>query len=182
MSRLTLKPVDDAEEGSKPLLRAVHGKLGLVPNLMKMIGNSPAALEGYLALSGSLEKGRLDVKVREGIALATAEFNGCDYCLAAHTYIGRNMVKLSDGEIDMARQGISSNDKVHAALQFARRVARERGRVDAADISALRDAGFTDGEAIEIIAHVALNVLTNYVNNVAETDLDFPPAAARSLS
>jgi uncharacterized peroxidase-related enzyme len=162
------------------MLDAVHKKLGVVPNLMRLMSQSPAALEGYLAFSGALDKGALDARLRESLALAVAEFNGCDYCLAAHSYIGKNLVKLSDAQIAQARDGQAADGRNAAALRFAQRVAADRGRVQDADLVALRKAGFSDAETIEIVSHVALNVLTNYVNNVAQTDLDFPRVSALS--
>lgn len=174
MSRLSIPAVADAPAASQPLLAAVHKKLGVVPNLMKLLGQSPAALEGYLSLSGALDKGTLDARLRESLALTVAEFNGCDYCLAAHSYIGKNLVKLSDEQIAQARDGRANDERTQAALRFARQVAAERGRVQDAEIAALRAAGFSDVEAVEIVLHVALNVLTNYINNVARTDVDFP--------
>ena len=180
MSRLSIPAVADAPAASQPLLAAVHKKLGVVPNLMKLLGQSPAALEGYLSLSGALDKGALDARLRESLALVLAEFNGCDYCLAAHSYIGKNLVKLSDEQIAQARDGHATDGRNAAALRFARRVAADRGRVQDADIAALRDAGFSDAETVEIVLHVALNVLTNYVNNVALTDLDFPRVSSFS--
>ena len=174
MSRLNIPSVDDVPSASKPLLAAVHQQLGVVPNMMKLLGHSPAALEGYLALSGALAKGTLDAKLRESLALAVAEFNGCDYCLAAHSYIGKNLAKLTDDEIGKARDGQAATARNAAALRFARRVAAEHGRVTDSDLGSLRSAGFDDAETLEIVLNVALNVLTNYVNNVAHTDLDFP--------
>jgi uncharacterized peroxidase-related enzyme len=179
MSRLNIPTVDTAPEASKPLFAAVKQQLGVVPNLMKVVGNSPAALEGYLSLNGALAKGKLNVKLRESIALAVAEFNGCDYCLSAHDYLGRNVAKLSQGEIDAARIGFSDNNYDNAALHFARRVAESRGRVSDADLATLRAAGFDEAGVIEIVVTVALNVLTNYVNNVAQTDIDFPEVRAK---
>ncbi|MEO8304394.1 MAG: carboxymuconolactone decarboxylase family protein, partial [Betaproteobacteria bacterium] len=161
------------------LLAAVKKQLGVVPNLMKLIGNSPAALEGYLSLNGALAKGTLGVKLRESIALAVAEHNGCDYCLSAHDYLGRNVAKLKDGEIDLAREGRSTDARTNAALRFARRVAESRGRVSDTEIAVLRNAGFDEASVIEIVVNVALNVLTNYVNNVAQTDIDFPKVSAK---
>ena len=179
MSRISIPSVEHSLEASKPLLAAVKQQLGVVPNLMKLVGHSPAALEGYLSLNGALNKGTLDAKLRERIALAVAEFNGCDYCLAAHDYLGRNVAKLSSDEIDAARDGHSSDPHAAAALRFARRVAESHGRVTDADLAALRAADFTEGAVIEIVVTVALNVLTNYVNNVAQTDSDFPKVSAR---
>jgi uncharacterized peroxidase-related enzyme len=180
MSRLLIPSVDDVPSASKPLLAAVQKQLGIVPNMMKLLGNSAPALEGYLSLSGALSKGALDAKLRESLALAVAEFNGCDYCLAAHTYIGKNMVKLSDDEINRARDGLAITARNAAALRFARRVTAEHGRVTDSDLSTLRSAGFDDAETIEIVLNVALNVLTNYVNNVAHTDVDFPRVSNHS--
>ena len=180
MSRLSIPTVEASVEASKPLLAAVKQAMGVVPNLMKLVGHSPAALEGYLSLNGALAKGRLDAKLRERIALAVAEYNGCDYCLSAHDYLGRNVAKLSGSEIDAARDFHSEDPRADAALRFARRVTELRGRVSDADLSTLRDAGFDEAGTLEIVVTVALNVLTNYVNNVAQTDIDFPKVAAKS--
>jgi uncharacterized peroxidase-related enzyme len=182
MSRISIPTVETSLEASKPLLAAVQKQLGVVPNLMKLVGHSPAALEGYLSLNGALNKGKLDGKLRERIALAVAEYNGCDYCLSVHDYLGRNVVKLSGGEIDAARDFHSEDPRADAALRFARRVTELRGRVSDADLAALRDAGFDEASTIEIVITVALNVLTNYVNNVAQTDIDFPKVAAKSAA
>ena len=179
MSRISIPSVEQSVEASKPLLAAVKKQLGVVPNLMKLVGHSPAALEGYLSLNGALAKGKLDVQLREGIALAVAEFNGCDYCLSAHDYLARNVAKLSPGEIDAARDAHSQNAQADAALRFARRVAESHGRVSDTDLAALREAGFHEASVIEIVVTVALNVLTNYVNNVALTDIDFPLVTAK---
>jgi uncharacterized peroxidase-related enzyme len=180
MSRLSIPALADAPAAAKPLLDAVHKKLGVVPNLMRLLSQSPAALAGYLALSGALEKGALDARLRESLALAVAEFNGCDYCLAAHSYIGKNLVKLSDDQIAQARDGRATDTRNAAALRFAQRVAADRGRVQDADLAALHTAGFSDAETLEIVLHVSLNVLTNYVNNVAQTDLDFPRVSSHT--
>ena len=177
MSRIAIPSVDESPAASKPLLDAVLKQLGVVPNLMKMMGNSPAALEGYLSLNGALAKGALDLQLRERLALATAEFNGCDYCLAAHSYLATNLAKLSDAEIGAARGARSADARADAALRFAHRVAAERGHVDRDDLAAVRAAGFDDAAVVEIVLNVALNVLTNYINNVAQTDLDFPASA-----
>lgn len=179
MSRISIPTVDQSLEASKPLLAAVQKQLGVVPNLMKLVGHSPAALEGYLSLNGALAKGKLDAKLRERIALGVAEYNGCDYCLAAHDYLSRNVAKLSGDEIGAARDFHSADDRADAALRFARRVTELRGRVSDADLSALRAAGFDEASTLEIVVTVALNVLTNYVNNVALTDIDFPKVEAR---
>ncbi len=183
MSRIaTPASIETSPEASQPLLQAVKKQLGTVPNLFRVVGNSPAALEGYLGLNGALGKGKLDVKTRERIALAVAEINGCGYCLAAHSYLAKNLAKLDDAEIAANRGGASNDPKADAAVTFAARIVRERGHVDAADLEAVRAAGYGDAEIIEIVLHVALNTLTNYVNEVAETDIDFPVVAARKAA
>jgi uncharacterized peroxidase-related enzyme len=179
MSRISIPTVEASLEASKPLLAAVKQSLGVVPNLMKLVGHSPAALEGYLSLNGALNKGKLDVRLRERIALAVAEYNGCDYCLSVHDYMGRNALKLSDSEIGAARDFHSEDLRAAAALRFARRVTELRGRVSEADLATLREAGFDEAATVEIVVTVALNVLTNYVNNVFQTDIDFPVVTAR---
>ena len=179
MSRISIPAVEQSVEASKPLLAAVQKSLGLTPNLMKVVGHSPAALEGYLALSGATGKGKLTAQLRERIALAVAEYNGCDYCLSAHDYLGANVAKLSRAELDAARNGHSEDAQVKAALHFALQVAKARGRVSDADLAAVRLAGFDEAAVVEIVVNVALNVLTNYINNVAQTDIDFPQIKAK---
>jgi uncharacterized peroxidase-related enzyme len=166
--------IEASPAASQPLLEGVHKQLGLVPNLFRLVANSPAALEGYLGLSGALAKGKLDGKTRERIALAVAEFNGCDYCLSAHTYLGKNLAKLDDAEMMKNREGGSTDAKAAAAVRFATQIVRARGHVTDAELVAVRAAGYGPDEVIEIVLHVALNTLTNYVNEVATTEIDFP--------
>ena len=177
MSRLAIPAREDAPAKSQPLLDAVEKQLGVVPNLFRLVGTSPAALEGYLGLNGALGR-TLDAKTRERIALAVAQANGCDYCLSAHTYLGLNLAKIDNAEIALNRVGRSGDAKADAAVVFARTVLDARGRVSDADIAAVRLAGFSEPQVIEIVESVALNVLTNYVNNVAQTDIDFPVVLA----
>lgn len=177
MSRLTIPAADATLPAARPLLDAVQGQLGSVPNLFRLVGLSPAALEGFLALSGALGR-TLDTKTRNRIALATAEVSGCDYCLSAHSYLGANLARLDAAEMAANRQGHSLDARADAALVFARKVAVTRGKVADADIAAVRAAGFSEAQVVEIVANVALNVLTNMVNNVAETDIDFPVVRA----
>jgi uncharacterized peroxidase-related enzyme len=179
MSRIAIPAsIAASPSASQPLLEAVAKLLGSVPNLFRMLGNSPAALEGYLGLNAALAKGRLDAKTRERLALAVAEINACDYCLAAHSYLAKNLAKLDDVEIEANRRGGSSDAKADVAVRFAVQIARARGHVSKAELPALKAAGFADAEVMEIIAHVALNTLTNYVNNVTQTDIDFPQVRA----
>ena len=147
--------------------------------MFRSIALSPAALEGYLGMSGALGKGTLPAATRERIALAVAEVNGCDYCLSAHTYLGKNLAKLDDAEITANRSGASNDPKADAAVRFAAQVTKTRGHVAEADLSAVRLAGYTDAQVIEIVQHVALNTWTNYFNEVFATDIDFPVVEAR---
>jgi uncharacterized peroxidase-related enzyme len=174
MNRISIPSADQTPLATSPLLEVVNKQLGVVPNLMKLVGNSPAALEGYLSLNGALAKGSIGVKTGERIALAIAEFNACSYCLSAHTYLGKNVAKLDDAEMTANRKGTSSDAKADAAVRFAVSVARERGHVSDAAVQAVKMAGFSDAEVMEIVLHVALNTLTNYVNEVALTEIDFP--------
>lgn len=166
--------IADAPEAAQPLLQAVEKSLGSVPNMFRLISNSPATLEGYLGLNGALGKGKLSAATRERIALAVAEANGCGYCLAAHSYLGSNLAKLSADEIAANRHGRSNDAKADAAVRFAAAIVAERGHVGTAAVEAVRAAGYSDGEILEIIGHVAVNTLTNYVNEVLGTVIDFP--------
>ncbi|WP_036261821.1 carboxymuconolactone decarboxylase family protein [Methylocapsa aurea] len=183
MSRIpTPATIDAAPAASQPLLEAVKKQLGVVPNLFRLVSNSPAALEGYLGLSGALSKGALPAATRERIALAVAEINGCDYCLSAHTYLGKNLAKLDDAEITANRNGASNDPKADAAVRFAAKIVRERGHVSEDDVRAVKLAGYDDAQVIEIVLHVALNTWTNYINEVAKTVIDFPVVAARKAA
>ena len=173
MSRITIPTRDNAPAASQPILDAVQAQLGVTPNLFRLVALSPAALSAMSGLSGALAKA-LDVKTRERLAIATAQVNGCDYCLSAHTYLGLNLAKLSPEEIALNRKGASTDPKADAAVRFGARVAETRGKVSAADLAAVKLAGFSEAQIIEIIAVVAENFLTNLINNVAETDIDFP--------
>ena len=175
MSRIpTPATIEAAPVASQPMLQAVKKQLGIVPNLFRLVANSPAALEGYLSLSGALAKGELPAPTRERIALAVAEINACGYCLAAHSYLGRNVAKLDDAEIAANRNGGSNDSKANAAVRFAVTVAKLRGHVANEDFVAVKAAGYSDAQIIEIVQHVALNTWTNYINSVGQTEIDFP--------
>jgi uncharacterized peroxidase-related enzyme len=181
MSRLAIPSRDDVPEASKPILDAVHAQLGVVPNMFRLIAQSPAVLAGFAGSNGALAK-TLDVKTRERIALAVAQVNGCDYCLSAHSYLGLNLARITPEEIALNRAGTSGDAKANAAVSFAAKVVRERGHVSGADIKAVRDAGYSDAEIVEILAVSAENVFTNLLNIVAETDIDFPVVRAADFS
>lgn len=174
MTRLTALNPEEVTGKTKDLFNAVQAKLGVVPNMMRTMGNSPAVLEGYLNLSGALSHGKLSAKTGELIALAVSESNSCDYCLAAHTFIGEKLVKADPEILKAARTGNSADAKTEAILQLAKTLISKSGLVNDEDVNKAKNAGVSDAEIAETIAHVALNVLTNYFNNVANTEIDFP--------
>ena len=169
-----IKPLDPSQvQGKgKELLDGVQASLGKVPNIFKAMVNSPATLQAYLQFSGALKEGLLDAKVRAQTALAVGQKNNCQYCLAAHSVIGKG-AGLQDNEIEDARRGQAQDTKAAAALTFAESIVENRGNVSDDEISALRTAGFGDGE---IAANVALNIFSNYFNHVADPVIDFPAA------
>lgn len=185
MSRIEPINYEQSTGKAKELLDAVKSKLGITPNMMKTMAQSPAVLEAYLNFSGALSGGTLSGKLREQIALITAEVNGCGYCAAAHTTIGK-MVGLDEAAISAAREGNSINAKDDAALKFARTLIVNRGQTGETDLADVKAAGFTDGEVGEIVANVSLNIFTNYFNETAQTEVDFPaiefPLKSRSVN
>ncbi|MFZ2108324.1 MAG: carboxymuconolactone decarboxylase family protein [Roseiarcus sp.] len=172
MSRIVIPVREAVPAASQPMLAAVEKQLGVVPNLFRLVALSPAALQGYLGSSGALSKA-LDVRTRERIALAVAQVNGCDYCLSAHSYLGLNLAKIDEAEIALNRKGASSDAKANVAVAFAAKITQARGKVSDADLQAVKDAGFTDAQIVEIVAIVAENVFTNLLNIVAQTEIDF---------
>lgn len=166
--------IAEAPEASRAILETVEKQLGRVPNMFRLVSNSPVALGAYAGFSGALAKGKLAAPTRERIALAIAEINGCDYCLSAHSFIGKNLARLSDEEIAANRLGRSLDAKAAAAVGFAKSLAENRGGVAPAEVEAVRAAGYSDEEILEIVAHVALGTFTNYVNRAFDTEVDFP--------
>jgi uncharacterized peroxidase-related enzyme len=166
---------------TRELLDAVKKGLGVVPNLFRVTAQSAVALEGMVGLNGAITKGTLGARIREAIALAVAEADGCDYCLSAHTYLGKH-AGLNDADITLARGGDSSDPRIAAAARFARLLIEKRGHVTEADRTGVRAAGFGDAQILEIIANVAWSVFTNYVNVVAGTDIDFDPVVRHEVA
>lgn len=170
-----IKPVEPskAQGKSRELLKAVKKQMGTVPNIFKGFAHSPAALEFYLSQSKALAEGVLNPKLREQIAVAMAGINQCDYCASAHTFLGKK-AGVSESELAANLDGRSGDEKTEAALRFAKAIAETRGRLDDEDLQHVRDAGFSEAEIVEIIAHVSMNLFTNYFNNIAHTEVDFP--------
>lgn len=170
-----IAPLDPAAAtgAAKPLLDGVQAKFGVVPNLFRVLGAAPAALAGYLNLSGALASGSFDARLREQIALTVAETNHCGYCLSAHTFIGTRL-GLTEQAIAGARHANASTPRTDAILKLARSIVVCRGELANGEFDAARAAGLTEGDVIETIANVAVNIFSNYVNHVAGTPIDFP--------
>jgi uncharacterized peroxidase-related enzyme len=173
MSRIPALDPSHANTDAKPLFDAVKAKIGKVPNLFRVMGHSPAVLKSYLAFSEAMAGGSLSAAERESLAIAIAQRNGCGYCLSAHSFIGK-AAGLSAPEIEAARVNKSQTPRRQALLTLADRLVVDRGHAADADLAKARDAGLTDGEILEVVALVALNTFTNYVNHVAGTEVDFP--------
>lgn len=182
MSALTpVEPATATGEAAE-LLAQVQKALGLTPNMTKVMANSPALLRGYLALSGALSGGVLRPGVRELLAIETAQYNDCEYCLSAHTYIGANIAKLDTNELEGARTARSSDPHIQALLSLSDTIARNRGDVSETELDAARQAGVTDAEIGEVVGHLALNVLTNYFNVLAGVENDWPAVKLSSAA
>ncbi len=179
MRRIEPVDVSTAREGVRRNFEAIEKLLGFVPNMMRTMAVSPVVLEGYLNLSGALRRGALPAGLQEQIAMTTAEANACDYCLSAHTALGKR-VGVSEAELEMNRDARSADPKVAAALRFASAILEERGDVGDEALAEIRKAGFSDAEVAELVAHVALNVFTNYFNRLARTEIDFARVTARA--
>lgn len=173
MNRLALIDTSNANDEQAALLQAIESQLGRVPNFLRVFANSPVALRAFLGLHQVAADGLLDAHTRERIALALAQQSGCEYCVAAHTEIGRS-TGLSTAEIEAARAGTSHDPKAAAAVKLARSLADKKGEVTLAELLEARHAGFSDAELVEIITHVGLNLLTNILGKASRVEVDFP--------
>ena len=170
-------PTPEAQE----TLNAVEAKLGMVPNIFKTFAHSPAVLDFYMQGSGALGDTSISAQLRESIALTVAAINSCDYCASAHTAIGAGAGIEAD-ELKSNLSAQSSDPKTQAALDFSAKLVNSNGNPTDADVQALKDAGYTEGEVLEITAVVAFNIFTNYFNHVADTDVDFPLVSTADVS
>lgn len=173
MARIPTLEIEKADPKAKTILDGVNQKLGTVPNIFKTFAHSPAVLEAYMGFSGALANAKLDAKLREQIALAAAGKNNCDYCASAHTVLGQK-AGLEEAEIKQNLDGKASCDKSQVALEFVNKVLENRANVEDKDVEALRTAGFSEQEIVEIVATISLNIFTNYFNHIADTEIDFP--------
>lgn len=182
MRRLKALNPDEATGKTKEMFTAIYSKFGVVPNMMRAMGTSSALLEGYLNFSAALDHGTLGAKTNKLIALAVAESNQCNYCLSVHTYLGVNLLKIDAAILDAARTGKANDTKTEAILTFAKALVSKRGSVNDDDVNAIKAVGLTDSEIGEVIGQVALNTLTNYFNNTANTEIDFPLVEAQNVA
>jgi uncharacterized peroxidase-related enzyme len=175
MPRIPVPNTEQLPADSKPTLDMFTKNIGFTPNMLATFALSPIAFNAWATLRSSLSKA-LDVKTRESISLAVSEVNGCNYCLAVHSF-GAERTKMSADDILLARKGHATDPKRDAAVQFARKVIETRGQVSDADVNAIRDAGYTDANVMEIVALVAMYSLTNFFNNVFDPEKDYPAVA-----
>jgi len=177
-----IRPVDPASATgeAKTVLDAVKAQIGAVPNILAAFAQSPQVLKGYLAMNDALGRGALPAPLREQIAVAVAGANACDYCASAHTALGKK-AGVDKAELVRNLAGRSEVGRVQAVLSFVSKVVAERGHVSDADLQALRDAGYGDGEIVEIVAHVGVNIFTNYFNHIAQTEIDFPVVSTAAV-
>jgi uncharacterized peroxidase-related enzyme len=173
MTRITQINASATKPDSQALLTQIHQAFGATPNMFKTVAHSPAALKSMWGSFGALGGGVIDAKLGEQIAVAVADRNSCEYCLAAHTALGRK-AGVSAQDMAAAQMGESSDPRTAAALRFALKLVNDRGQVSDSDVQALRDVGFGDEHIVEILAHVALNLFTNYVNVAFAVPVDFP--------
>jgi uncharacterized peroxidase-related enzyme len=181
MSRITVINNDNANSEQKELLDAIQSQLGMVPNFLKVFANSPAALRAFLGLHGIASEGSLDAPTRERIALALAQQNACEYCVSAHTAIGRK-AGLNGAEIEANRAGTSQDSKAAAAVKFAKALAEHSGEVTTAELLEVRNVGYTESDIVEIITHVGLNVLSNIIGKASQVEIDFPKVELKLAS
>ena len=173
MNRIAQIDLMEATDKTRRLFDDVQARLGIVPNIFRVLANAPAALDGYLNFSGALDRGSFNAKLREQIALTVAGSNLCGYSVSAHTFFG-SRAGLTEKEIADAGHAVSAIAKTDAILKLARNIVVQRGEVSEGDLGQARVSGLVDGEIVETVAHVALSIFTNYMNHVAHTVVDFP--------
>lgn len=173
MSRLNVPSSDDVPDGVKGILDNVGAQFGFVPNMFATLASNPTVLDVVMTLQGTLSR-VLDAKTRHTIALAVSQANGCDYCLAVHTYVSSELGGMSSDDIHLARAGSSIDPKRAAVARFAQRLVDSRGQVGDADLAAVRGAGYTDPQILAIVTVAVQVMLTNFINNVNQTDIDIP--------
>lgn len=173
MSRINVIENTTANDEQRELLEAINQQMGMVPNFLKVLANSPAALRAFLGLHAIAGEGSLDAKTRERIALAVAQENECQYCVSAHTALGRK-AGLKGAEIEANRAGTSQDAKAAVAVKFARALIEHKGEITTAELLEVRNTGYSESDIVEIITHVGMNILTNIIGKASRVDIDFP--------
>lgn len=173
MSRIAVPTLQTAPAASRAVLEGIAQAFGALPNLFAVIGQSPAALGGYLAFSEALGQGALSRREQELIHLHVSELNGCGYCISAHGASAKRL-DLTQADIDAARAGLGRSEREDAILALARRVVRTGGAQAGHELRRARAAGVTDAELIEVLAHVASKQFTNAVGVLTQVDIDLP--------
>ncbi len=178
-----IKPLDPAtaQGAAKDYMAGIQAKLGGVPNIFRTFAHSPAVGDFYANGSAALGKSTLSAALREQLALTVAGANACDYCASAHTAIGKKL-GVADAELPQNLMGKSADQKTQAALTFAKKVVDSKAQLNDADVKAVKDAGFTDAEVLEMIAVIAFNIFTNYFNHIVDTEVDFPKVQAKKAA
>jgi uncharacterized peroxidase-related enzyme len=176
MSRLQAPDLETLAADERDILNLAEKRLGFLPNMHRMLATSPILLRAVTDYQAQMSKS-LDAKTRHGIALAVTEVNGCGYCKAAHSYYATGLGKLSDNEVALNIDGRSEDSKRSAAIAFAKKVTELRGKVSDGDLAEVRAAGYTDPQILEIVGLAVQFLLTNFINNVAQTDSEFDQTA-----
>ncbi|MFJ2394454.1 carboxymuconolactone decarboxylase family protein [Streptomyces sp. NPDC087843] len=175
MSRLNVPPPEDVPTSAQQTLDNIGAQLGFVPSMFKTLASNPTVLEVVTTLQGTLSR-VLDARTRHSIALAVSQANGCSYCLAMHSHVATKFGGMSGDDIELGRAGSSVDPKRAAAARFAQQVVESRGQVGDAELESVRGAGYTDPQILAIITVAVQFLLTNFINNVNQTDLDIPAA------
>jgi uncharacterized peroxidase-related enzyme len=175
MTRIPVPSVEQASSESQAILAGVGSTLGFVPNVTRLLSLSPIALEAFVGLQKTLSKA-LDARTRNGLALAVSNANGCNYCIAIHSFVAGKLAREEPEEVALNLEGTSRHPRKAAAAQFGKRLIETRGAVSDADLAEVRAAGFSDAEVVELVALTAQVLMTNFLNNVAETQIDVPAA------
>jgi len=179
MARLNHVSDHDASSEVAEIFTAIKGRIGMVPNLYRVAANQPAVLRALLGATDALSKGKFDARTREAISLAVAGANGCDYCASAHSAISASL-KVDQSAIGEHLAGRSREPRLHAILALALAIVAKRGDLAEEDLTAARKAGLSEVDIVETVGNVVVNIFTNYLNNVARTDIDFPVKRARA--
>lgn len=179
MSRINTVTNQNASTEQAALFSAIQQQIGMVPNFLRVFANSPAALRAFLGLHGIASEGSLDLPTRERIALALAQQNACEYCLSAHTTLGKH-AGLNGAEMDANRTGTSQDAKAAVAVKLARSLAEHNGEITTAELIEARNAGYSDADIVEIITHVGMNLLTNILGKASRVEIDFPRVRVNS--